>query len=108
MPPARAHLPGECSIGAPTTNVGVAVLARDQRALNRFRKFCQERGVREAHSDDEHKEQRPDHAQPANPELERILADINDEPDEQAPAASKSGVLSGALRRGMSLFRRRG
>ena len=28
-------------------NAGVAILARDQRALNRFRKFCQERGVGE-------------------------------------------------------------
>ena len=28
-------------------NANVAILTRDQRALNRFRKFCQERGVRD-------------------------------------------------------------
>ena len=59
-------------------------------------------------SEGEPEEQRSNHAQPADTELARILADINDEPDEQAPAASKSGVLSRALRRGIRFFRRRG
>ncbi len=138
-------------------NANVAILTRDQRALNRFRKFCQERGVREVvpFGQERHHAGGAVAARiadvrgleydavivlgvnetfsntPFNQRLLYIaisrakhylalhwsgkqspilagLRDISDETDEQPSTTPKPGILAGALRRGLSLFRRRG